>query len=447
MNHQSRQLWRALCALAITALLSLSAFAQTPLPPAADSTADFTTANGLKAIHRRMQGNDVVAVQIYFKGGARNITAKNAGIETLMLEVAQSGTKNFPKSQINRELARMGTVVDSAGGYDYSVLAMRCVRQNFDRSWQLLADMVLNPLFDEQEVTLQRDQLVNALRQEADDPDTYVSTLSDRLLYAAHPYFNRPAGTVESVGSLKAADLKAYHAAHLMTSRMLVVTVGNVALDDLKRKVEASFGKLPQGDYKPEAPPNFKQPAGPELQVSERGVPTNYVRGVFAAPSIGDKDYAALTVAINILSQQFFDEVRVKRNLSYAPYADLHSQGANSGFIYVTTPRPNDAIKVMFDEIERMQRDTIREKPLADIINGFLTTYYLKLETNDALAARLGEYELLGGGWQKAMNWLDEVRKVTPTDIQRVANTYLKNFRFAVIGDPSKFDRTIFTSK
>jgi zinc protease len=412
-----------------------------------DPTTDFATANGLKVIHRRTLGNDVVAVRIYFKGGSRNITAKNAGIETLLLEVAQSGTKNFTKSQINRELARMGTIIDSGGSYDYSVLAMQCVRQHFDRSWQLLADIALHPLFEEQEVALARDQLVNALRQEADDPDSYVSTLSDRLLYAAHPYINRPSGTVESVSSLKAADLKAYHAAHLMTSRMMIVAVGNVALDDLKRKTEASFGKLPAGDYKPGLPPSFKNDGGPEFQLSERPVPTNYVRGVFAAPSIGDKDYPAMTVAVNILSQQFFDEVRVKRNLSYAPYADLHAQGANSGFIYVTTPRPNDAIKVMFDEIERMQRDTIREKPLADIVNGFLTTFYLKLETNDAQAARLGEYELLGGGWPKALTWLDEVRKVTPADLQRVANTYLKNFRFAVIGDPSKFDRALFTSK
>jgi predicted Zn-dependent peptidase len=423
-------------------LISSAALAQ-----ATDSTTEFTTANGLKTIHRRVQGNDVVAVRIYFKGGVRNITAKNAGIETLMLEAAQTGTKNFSKSQINRELARMGTVIDSGGFYDYGLIAMRCVRQQFDRSWQLLTEMVLNPTFDEKEVALLRDQLVNALRQEADDPDSYVSTLSDRLLYAAHPYINRPTGTVESVSALKAEDLRAYHAALLQTSRMLAVVVGNITLEDVRRKVETSFGKLPPGNYKPEPPPSFNTAAKPEFQLDERPVPTNYIRGVFVAPSVGDKDYPAMTVALNILSQQFFDEVRVKRNLSYAPYADMLTQGANSGFIYVTTPKPNEAIKVMFEEIERMQRDRIREKPLADIINGFLTTYYLKLETNDAQAARLGEYELLGGGWRKATAWIDEVHKVTPDDIQRVANTYLKNFHFAVIGEASKFDRALFTSK
>src|SRR6185295_17859637 len=127
------------------------------------------------------------------------------------------------------------------------IIAMRCVRQHFDRSWQILADVVLNPLFEEKEVELARDQLLNGLRQENDDPETVVSAASERLLFAAHPYINRPTGTLESVARLTAADLKAYHAAHLATSRMLLVVVGNVTADDIKRKAEVSFGKLPRG--------------------------------------------------------------------------------------------------------------------------------------------------------------------------------------------------------
>jgi zinc protease len=412
-----------------------------------DTTTDFTLANGLKVIHRFVKGNEVVAARVYFRGGARNINEKNAGIETLLFEVAQAGTKNFTKSQINRELARMGTVVNSGGGYDYSVLASLSVRQHFDRSWQLLTDMALNPTFDEKEVALERDRLVNALRQEGDDPETYVTSQSEKLLYAAHPYSNRPFGTVESVGRLTAADLKAYHAAHLMASRLLVVVVGNVTQDEVRRKVEAAFGKLPKGDYKGEPPPAFREAETPEFKLIERNVPTYYIRGVFAAPSIGHPDYPALMVATNIIYQQFFQEVRVKRNLSYAPNIELLTQGANSGFISVSTPKPNEALKVMFDQIELIQQNVIRKEALPEILTGFLTTYYRNLETNDAQAARLGEYELLAGDWRKALTWIDDVNRVTPEDINRVANKYLKTFRFAVIGDKAAFDPALFTSR
>src|SRR5499426_2525754 len=280
-NQYMKSIWKtAAGAVAVNVLLTLSAFAQAAAPArmsvaANGSTTEFVTANGLKTIHRRVTGNDVVAAQIYFRGGASNVTEKNAGVETLLFEVASEGTKNFSKSEINRELARMGTVIDGDSGYDYSIMEMRCVRQNFDRSWQLLADMILNPACDEKEVALVKEQIINALRQQNDSPESSVALLSNKLLYASHPYFNPPDGTLESVSSLTAADLKAHHARLLQSSRMLVVMVGNVAPEEVKSTVETSFGKLPRGDYKPESQPVFAKASTIDFQVIERPVATN----------------------------------------------------------------------------------------------------------------------------------------------------------------------------
>ena len=454
MRYQQRSLYRAaLQAVVLLLLLSCTAVAQTVVPKQSapgssfDNTTDFSTANGLKTIHRRVQGNEVIAVRIYFKGGARNVTAKNAGIENLLLEVAQQGTKNFSKGVLNREIARMGTVIESAGAYDYSIVALRCVRQHFDRSWQLLTDIVLNPLFDEKELALVKEQLLSALRQENDDPDSTVATASDRLLYRAHPYINRPSGTIESISALTAADLKSYHAQMLESSRMLVVFVGDVPLNDVRGKIEASFGKLQRGSYKDAPLPAFQNGTKPEFEITSRSVQTNYIRATFAAPPLISPDYPAMSVLINILQQLFFQEVRVKRNLSYGADANLLALGSNAGNLYVTTQKPNETVRVMFEQIDFLQRQVIREEPLGNIISGFLTQFYTKLETNDAQAARLGEYELLGGGWQRALTWLDEVRKVKPEDINRVAKTYLRNFHFAAIGNPAYFDRELFQSR
>lgn len=430
-------------------LLSGLAFAQAaaPAPQTTDNTVDFTTANGLKAIHRQVKGNEVIAVRIYFKGGARNISEKNAGVEPVLLEVAQQGTKNFPKGVLNRELARTGTVVEAAGALDYSIVAMRCTRQHFDRAWQLLTDIVLNPLFDEKELGLVKEQFLSALRQENDDPDSTVASASDKLLYRAHPYINRPSGTLESIAALTANDLKTYHAKLLETSRMLVVFVGDVPLNDIKTKIETGFGKLPKGNFQPAPLPEFKSAGMPEFQLINRPVQTNYVRATFAAPPLDSPDYPAMSVLINILQQLFFQEVRVKRNLSYGADANLLVLGTNAGNLTVTTQKPNETVRVMFEQIDFLQRQIIREEPLGNIVSGFLTQFYTKLETNDAQAARLGEYELLGGGWRRALTWLDEVRKVKPEDINRVAKTYLRNFHFAALGNPAYFDKELFQSR
>jgi len=435
--------------IVLLALLNIAALAQATAPQlaATDNTTDFTTANGLKTIHRQVTGNEVIAVRIYFKGGTRNYTDKNAGIENVLLEVAQQGTKNFSKGVLNRELARTGTVLESAGGYDYSIVAMRCVRQHFDRAWQLLTDVILNPTLEEKELALIKDQLLSALRQENDDPDSTVAAASDRLLYRAHPYINRPTGTPESISTLTAADLKAYHTKLLETSRMLVVFVGDAPLPEIKSKVEASFGKLAKGNYQASPLPAFQSATMPEFQITNRAVQTNYIRATFAAPALDSPDYPAMSVLINILQQLFFQEVRVKRNLSYGADANLLALGANAGNLTVTTQKPNETVRVMFEQIEFLQRQIIREEALAGIISGFLTQFYTKLETNDAQAARLGEYELLGGGWRRSLTWLDDIRKVKPEDLNRVARTYLRNFHFAAIGNPAYFDKELFQSK
>ncbi len=442
-------LFTILRALSLTLLFAALAFAQAAAPKLApvNDTEEFTTANGLKTIHRRVQGNEVIAVRLYFKGGARNINDKNAGIEALALEVAQQGTKNFPKSQLNRELARMGTVLESAGGYDYSIVAMRCVRQYFDRSWALLTDVVLNPTFDEKEVGLAKEQLLSALRQENDDPDSTVASASDKLLYRNHPYFNRPTGTAASITPLAGADLRAWHAKMIETSKMLVVFVGDAPFTDIKTKVETSFGKLAQGAFKPAPLPAFATANQPAFDLMQRSVQTNYIRATFTAPALDHPDYPAMNVLTNILQQLFFQEVRVKRNLSYGADVNLLTLNANAANMTVTTQKPNETIRVMFEQIDFLQKQIIREEPLGNIVSGFLTQYYTKLETNDAQAARLGEYEILGGGWRRSFTWLEDVRKVKPEDIQRVAKAYLKNFHFAALGNPSYFDKALFQSR
>ena len=146
-------------------------------------------------------------------------------------------------------------------------------------------------------------------------------------------------------------------------------------------------------------------------------------------------------------TRQFLEEVRVKRNLSYGADATLLSNQANSAYLSVTTQKPNETLRVMFGQVEFLQTRIIPKEGLHAIVSGFLTKYYTKLETNDAQAARLAEYELLGGGWQRLQMWISEVNKVKPEDINRVSKTYLKNFHFAVAGNPKEFDKDLFLSR
>ena len=226
-------------------LLAVSATAQTPAPAAPQANdlqsliarqaalvAEFDV-NGLKVLVKRREGSQTVAAGLFLRGGSRNITTANAGIETLMLDVMSEGSASYPRERLRSELARTGTVIGSSGNYDYSVLSLTSTRANFDSMWNLFTDVALHPAFIKEDFDLTKTRALTGLADDTDDPDTYLQRLQERTAYAGHPYINRPEGTVESVSRLSLDDLRKYHQQMMETSRLMLVIVGDLDAREL----------------------------------------------------------------------------------------------------------------------------------------------------------------------------------------------------------------------
>lgn len=402
--------------------------------------------NGLKVLVKRRPGSATVAAGLFFRGGVRNVNAQNAGIENFTLNAATEGSAAYPRVALRRELSSTGSSISSGSNYDYSVVALASTRENFERSWKAFTDVALRPSFTEQDVELTREKILTALRNQEDDPDGLLQVLANRVINAKTAYENDPGGTLESIARIKPADLRAYHQSMMETSRMLLVIVGDATELDtalLKQRVTAAFGKLPRGNYK-DAPLPTLDFSKPTLDVTQRALPTNYVQGEFAAPSIASPDFYAMRVATTILRDRIFQEVRVERNLSYAPNADMGGLASNRGNIYVSSVDANQSVRIMLDEIKKLKTTPVEADDISGVAGQFLTTYFIGQETNAAQASDLARYELIGGGWRNSFLFLKKVREVTAADIQTVATRYMKNIRFVVVGNPAAIDRSIF---
>jgi zinc protease len=447
ISYQLSFIGRNLC---LASLLILSfvggSFAQSANKPGIADQANLVTeldVNGLKVLVKRRLNSPTVATGLFIRGGARNLTDKNAGIENLMLSAATEGSKKFPRETLRRELSRTGSSVGSSASNDYSVLSLASTRQNFDRSWEIFTDLALNPAFAAEDIERARAQIATGLREQETDNDNYLQILQDRLIYANHPYANSVRGTIEGLAKFTAKDLSDYHQKTMQTSKLLLVVVGDVDPKEIQTRVAATLGKLPRGDYK-ETPFPALDFSKPTLDVTSRTLPTNYVQGVFDAPSLSNPDYYAMRVAVTILQSRIYSEVRTKRQLSYAPNAELSSAASNTGNIYVTAVDANQAVKVMLDEVNNLRTKQINGEVIDGVSGHFLTLYYIEQQTNVAQAAELAKYELIGGGWRTAFGFLDKIRDVTPAQVQTVSQKYMKNIRFIVVGDPAKIDRKIF---
>jgi predicted Zn-dependent peptidase len=413
---------------------------------AAASVSEFDV-NGMKVLFKRRAGSRTVAAGLFIRGGSANLTAETAGIEDLMLRaMVEGGSARFPRTTLRRELARMATAIGSGVNPDYSALTLACTRESFSRSWEIFADLFQRPALLPEDVERARERLLAALRSAEDAPDSALESLHERAIFSGHVYRFPPQGTPETLARLTAEDLRRHHRSLLAGTRLLLVVVGDLDAVQLAGRVGASFVNLSRGEYRPAAVPPLAFNA-PAVNVLGRELPENYVRGAFTAPPLGSADFAAMHVAITLLKSRVFVEVRERRSLSYAPDAYVEKRGAAYGGIYVSAADANQAVRVMLGEIARMQREQVSQDDIEDAVAQWATSFYQTQETSAAQAGSLAQYELIGSGWRNAFSFSDQLARVTPADVQRVAQQYMRNIQFLVLGNPAQINREVFLGK
>jgi zinc protease len=407
--------------------------------PDTAATARFVV-DGIPVILRRNTSNDVVAANLYLLGGTRQLTPQTAGIEAMLLVASERGTKKYPGAALRQKLARLGSSITLEANDDWSQIGLHAIRSGFDSTWAILADRVMAPTLDSAEVALVREQLITGARQRGEQPDDAATELADSLLYLGHPYSIPTTGTPESLAAITVPQLRRYHDQQFVTSRMLLVVVGNVDRPHVEQLVRATLAKLPRGDYKwtPPPPPPV---GGRAIAFDDRPLPTNYILGYAPGPAATDPDYTALRIATAVLSGRLFTEVRSRRNLSYAVESPFLERAYGVGGLYVTTADPNAVLRIMRDELDALQNGQVETEGLKRLEQQFITEYYLKNETNADQANELARAELYEGDYRNVGRFMDELRRVTPTDVERAAQKYLVNFRFAYVGDTTKVDR------
>lgn len=393
--------------------------------------------SGIPVILRQVTANNVVAANLYLLGGTRQLTPTTQGLELLLLEASERGTKKYPRDLLRTKMSKLGSAIGVGSGVDWTTIGLRATTTGFDSTWAILADRIMAPRLEPAEVELVREQFVQAVSQRKDSPDALLDFLGDSIAYAGHPYALEPTGNEATLKGLTVADLTQYQQSQMVTSRMMLVVVGNVSRTKVEKLVRETLGRLPRGSYTwslPEPPADLPG----AYVVEKRALPTNYLQGWFHGPKATSRDYQALRLACAVLSGRLFGEVRQRRNLTYSVSAPFEERAFSVGGLYVTTTQPDEVLAIMQQQIRALQEGIITTEGLTLLVQQFIVTYFLDNETNADQANMLARAELYQGDFRRAARFVDELRAVTPEDIQRAARTYMKQVRWAYVGDPAK---------
>ncbi len=423
----------------MAALIGWPSAGRTPQREVVDTTR--FVVDGIPVILRRVVTNDVVSANVYLLGGARQVTDETAGIEPFLLDVSERGTVHYPRSVLRRTMARLGTTIVVEPQLDWTVVGVRATSATFDSTWAILADRLTAPRLDSADVEIIREQYLSAVRQRDDNADALVEWLADSSAFVGSPYGRSLVGTERSIDAISRSSLRQYLATQMVRSRMLIVIVGNIDAPHVQRLVHASLARLPAGTYHWTIPAALP-PIATSLVVRARALPTNYILGYFHGPPATSADYQALRLATSALSGQLFAEIRTRRNLSYAVNAPFLDRAVSAGGLYVTTTEPDTVLNLMRSNIILLQANLVDPAALDHLVQQFITEYFLDNETDADQANFLARAELYQGDYRQADRFVDELRRVTPADIQRVAQTYMRDVAFAYVGDTTRVSKT-----
>jgi zinc protease len=405
-----------------------------PVIAYAGNDAQEFTVEGIKVI-LKPSPKEVITAKLFVRGGTSNYSKEQEGIESFALQLAMSGgTTTMDKLQFANESEKIGAGIGAGSGMDFGSFDLVCVKMFWDKSWNLFADAIVNPAFAADEYEIIKEQLISGAKQNEADPDAHLRLISLQGAFAGKNYAKSPNGTSASLPNITLDQIKAYYKKTVGKQRIFLVVVGNVTKEDLTAKIKASLSKLPAGTPALVEPKNSLKT--PSVLQEDRKMATNYVRGMMDAPKVNTPEGVAMAVAMDIVRDRMFIELRTKRSLTYAPGAGYASQLAGSPYstLYVSSVDPKKSIEVMVEEVDKIRTDGFSEKELKDKKLSFLTDYYMGLETTESIAGQIGTSEVQGN-WRQMETFTQAVQNLTVEQINAAFKKYSNTIKWTYLGD------------
>ncbi len=385
---------------------------------------------------------EVVNLKMFIRGGTGNFDLKQEGIEALTLTLLTDGLNSkYSKEEYFAKLEGTGTSLFAETQYDYSLLDLTCLKDDWSTALDLFDAAIFHPSFNEQDFERVRNQMIAAAQQTGADPDNYLRNAAMKHTFKGMNYEKLQEGTEESLNSISLEDVKEYYRKIIASNKIFFVLVGDVTAESLDAKLGSSLGKLQpfidRGKLK-EAPFQLTKN---EYEITERDVETNYIRGYMMAPPVGSTDEFALRMAMSILRDRLFLEVRTKRNLSYAPNSFYPTSVVGNPYlaVYVTTIEPDTTIKVIKNEIQKLRTEGFSDKELRDRKQGWLTQHYMGQETNSAQGMTLGVAHLVGS-WEQSLLTNDLVQRLTAKRLTEAFRKYTEHISWTYVGKGAQVD-------
>ena len=399
-----------------------------------------TLRNGMQVVAVLHHEQPAVSMRLLIRAGAVQDPANKVGVATLTASLLDRGTQSRTADEIADEIDFIGGALAAGSGSDLTFANAVVMKDSFDVGINLLADVVRSPAFAEEEIDRQKEQTISSLQVSANDPGYVAGVLLERLVYGFHPYGLPNSGTPQTLAAITRADLQEYHRKYFVPNNMVLAIVGDVTGEEAFAAADRAFGGWPRGEVPPVALTAPPEPTRRIVVIDKPDAVQTEIRvGQLAIPR-KHADYMAFDLASKILggegANRLHQILRSERGLTYGAQADSEARKQSGHLVAETATRTEttgEALRLMVDEIAKLQRERVGERELSDAQAYLAGSFPLTIETPNDIATQVLNVIFYELPVTEIGSFRERVQAVTPDDIQRVAKQYIRPDRLSIV--------------
>lgn len=399
--------------------------------------------NGMRVITIQMKDSPTVAVLTMVEAGSKYESKEKGGISHFLEHMCFKGTKKRPTAfDISHELDSIGSHYNAFTSEEYTGYYAKAAPKHVSKIIDVIADLYLNPVFDEKEIEKEKGVIVEEINMYHDLPHRHVQELFTKLLYGDQPAGRSIAGTKETVMAMRRQEFLDYRAEHYVAKATTVVVAGHFNEQAVEKYIAEKFKSIP-------AKPKSKklkvreQQKTPAVVVESR--PTDQahlVLGVRGFP-VGSPNSPTIRMLNAVLgagmSSRLFQKLREEMGVGYyvrSSYDTYTDHGIFSVSVGADIKRVPEVIKAIIAELKKFTVEKVPKEELLKTQEYLIGTMSLGLESSDAVAEFYGYQEILRRPLKTPADVAKEIRKVTPEKILAMAQKIFieKNLNLAIIG-------------
>jgi predicted Zn-dependent peptidase len=405
-----------------------------------------TLKNGVRVISEEMPHVRSVSLGVWIKTGSRRETPEENGISHFIEHMVFKGTKNRSAEEIARSVDSIGGGLDAFTAKEMVSYNTKVLDEHLPIAFDVLADLVRNPLFREEDIEKEKGVILEELKMDVDNPEYLLHDIFSSNFYKDHPLGKPIIGSKDTIRAFDRRMIDGYYQRYYSPSNILITAAGNLNHGKL---VELARGHFEDLKISPQLAPEVAPIPHARLVFRNKTSleQTHLYMGVPAYPfshELRFACYAMNTLLGGGMSSRLFQNIREKQGLAYAVYSELamyRDTGCMAIYAGTAVETAGQVIQSIVKELREIKENLVPAEELRRTKDNLKGSFMLGLESTSSRMTNLARQELHFKRFFSLDEMIERIEAVTAEQIREIAREFFqtKNITLAVLGNLGDF--------